>query len=208
MRENTLAAFRNAIEQGATALESDVWLTFDFQPVLVHDHMLRNGLRRKAISATLPSELPSWLPALDDVYRELGTEFDLSLDVKTPEAAWPTIKVADRYSAGSRLWLCTSAGHVKEMRPFVTQAHLVVSTSLRGSGRTMLDERIDEAAEAGADAVNLRNPEWSSERVQRCHDRGMLAFAWDVQQRDVLERMRTFGCDGIFSDHLTLLAAA
>ncbi len=34
----------------------------------------------------------------------------------------------------------------------------------------------------------------------------MLAFAWDVQARAALERVRGFGCDGIFSDHLSLLA--
>jgi glycerophosphoryl diester phosphodiesterase len=72
----------------------------------------------------------------------------------------------------------------------------------------MLEERIDEAADAGADALNLRAPEWSAQRVRRCHDRSMLAFAWDVQEPARLESMRTHGCDAIFSDFLTLLVAA
>jgi glycerophosphoryl diester phosphodiesterase len=87
-------------------------------------------------------------------------------------------------------------------------ARLVVSTSLRGPGRTMVDERIDEAADASADAVNLRSPEWSPERVRRCHARSMLAFAWDVQDPARLESVRAQGCDAIFSDFLTLIAAA
>lgn len=208
MRENTIAAFTNALGHGARALESDVWLTADRVPVLVHDRLVRKGLRRKAISAMASSELPRWLPTLEEFYAAVGGDFDFSLDVKDPAAATPTIEVASKHSAAARLWLCTTAGNVREWRGSAGEVHLVVSTTLRGSGRTMLEGRIDEAAEVNADAVNLRNPEWSAERVQRCHDLGMLAFAWDVQQSGVLERMRGFGCDGIFSDHLSVLAAA
>ncbi|HEX4015559.1 MAG TPA: glycerophosphodiester phosphodiesterase [Frankiaceae bacterium] len=206
-RENTLAAFSHALARGARALESDVWLTADGVPVLVHDHIVRSGLRRRAISAMRTSELPSWLPTLDALYASAGGDFDFSLDVKDPSAALPTIEVAGRHGAADRLWLCTSAGHVRQWRAASGGAHLVVSTSLR-SGRAMLDERIDEAADAGADALNLRAPEWSADRVRRCHDRSMLAFAWDVQDPGRLEIVRAHGCDGIFSDFLTLIAAA
>ena len=49
-RENTLAAFSHALGQGARALESDVWLTADGVPVLVHDRIVRSGLRRRPIA--------------------------------------------------------------------------------------------------------------------------------------------------------------
>ncbi len=208
MRENTIAAFSNALGHGARALESDVWLTADGVPVLVHDRSVRKGLQRKAIPLMRASELPGWLPSLDELYDKVGIDYEFSLDVKDPAAALPTVEVAARHSAAGRLWLCCSAGNVKTWRASAGGAHLVVSTTLRGPGRTMLEARIDEAADAGADAVNLRAPEWSAERAQHCHERGMLAFAWDVQQKAVLESMRSFGCDGIFSDHLALLAEA
>ncbi|HEX4432393.1 MAG TPA: glycerophosphodiester phosphodiesterase [Frankiaceae bacterium] len=208
VRENTLAAFRNALERGARALESDVWLTLDKVPVLVHDRIVRSGLRRRAISALSSADLPGWLPTLDALYAALGNDFDFSLDVKDPAAALPTVEVAARHGAASRLWLCASTGHVREWRASSGEAHLVVSTSLRNGGRAMLEDRIDEAADAGADALNLRAPEWSTERVRRCHDRSMLAFAWDVQDRARLESIRAQGCDAIYSDFLTLIAAA
>ncbi len=209
-RENTIAAFTHALERGARALESDVWLTSDRVPVLVHDRVVRSGLRRRAIMTMRAAEMPGWLPTLAELYEKLGTDFELSLDVKDPAAALPTIEVASRHGAAGRLWLCTSAAHAKSWRPAAGDARLVVSTTLRAGNqrRTMLEGRIDEAAEAGADALNLRAPEWTAERAQRCHDRSMLAFAWDVQQLEVLRRVRDYGCDGVFSDHLSLLAAA
>jgi glycerophosphoryl diester phosphodiesterase len=212
MRENTLAAFSNALEHGARALESDVWLTVDRVPVLVHDRIVRSGLRRRPISALPAAGLPGWLPTVDALYSEVGGDFDFSLDVKDPEAALPTIEVAARHGAAGRLWLCGSAGQVRDWQAASGGAHLVVSTTLRGGSRTTLDgrldERIDEAADAGADALNLRSPEWSAERVHRCHDRSMLAFAWDVHDPTRLETMRAHGCDAIFSDFLTLIADA
>lgn len=208
VRENSLEAFTRALEGGARALESDVWLTSDGVPVLVHDGVLRTGFRRRPINALTASALPSWLPPLEALYDRTGGDFELSLDVKDPAAGPAVLELAARREVAGRLWLCTSAGQVRAWRSAAGRAHLVVSTSLRGrspDGQPP-ESRIDEAAEAGADAFNLRAPEWSSERIRLCHDRDMLAFAWDVQDPATLAKVRDFGCDGIFSDSLALLA--
>jgi len=39
--ENTMAAFKKALEQGATGIETDVQLTKDGEPVLIHDETLK-----------------------------------------------------------------------------------------------------------------------------------------------------------------------
>ena len=39
--ENTLAAFRRALADGAGALESDAWLSADGEVVLIHDQIGR-----------------------------------------------------------------------------------------------------------------------------------------------------------------------
>jgi glycerophosphoryl diester phosphodiesterase len=210
IRENTLAAFARALEHGGRALESDVWLTADGITVLDHDGVVRSRLRRQPISALPVAALPLWIPTLDELYGRTGGDFELCLDVKDPSAALPVIDIARSHGVADRLWLCGSAGQVRGWRPAAGAARLVVSTTLRPGNqrRGPAEERLDEAAEAGADALNLRAPEWSAERVQRCHDRKMLAFAWDVQQRTALDRMRAYGCDAIFSDFVTLLNAA
>jgi glycerophosphoryl diester phosphodiesterase len=208
VRENSLEAFAQALGKGARALESDVWLTADGIPVLVHDELIRAGFRRRAIRTLAASSLPSWLPPLEELYDRSGGDFDLSLDVKDPAAGPPVMELAIRRAVADRLWLCTSAAQVRSWRAAAGPVHLVVSTTLRGrrpDGQPA-ESRIEEAAEAGADAFNLRAPEWSQDRVRRCHDRQLLAFGWDVQDPSTLARMRDFGCDGIYSDSLALLA--
>jgi glycerophosphoryl diester phosphodiesterase len=210
VRENSLPAFARALEYGARALESDVWLTADGVPVLVHDRLVRSRLWRRAIDASPKAKLPGWIPSLEELYTAIGGDFELSLDVKDPAAAGPVIEVAAGHGVADRLWLCGSAAQIRRWRGAAGPAHLVVSTTLRASAqqRQFAEQRIDEAAEAGAAALNLRAPEWSAERVQRCHDRQLLAFAWDVQQRSTLTTVQAYGCDAIYSDFLTLLAEA
>ena len=210
MRENTLAAFTQRAR--ARCPRAGVGRLADRRRGARPGARPRRAQRPAAPDRSRPcarADLPGWLPTLDALYEAVGGDFDLSLDVKDPAAALPTIEVAARHGAADRLWLCGSAGHVREWRRHAgggTPRRL--HDAARATAEPMLDERIDEAADAGADALNLRAPEWSPERVQRCHERGMLAFAWDVQQPATLERMRDHGCDAIFSDFLTLLAAA
>ena len=48
--ENTLEAFRRALDLGATGLETDAWLTADGAVVLDHDGVAKRGLRRRPIA--------------------------------------------------------------------------------------------------------------------------------------------------------------
>lgn len=207
VRENTLAAFRHALTNGAQALESDVWLTADGVPVLLHDAYYRAGFRRHTIAMLSASALPEWLPSLADLYRSTDIPFDLALDIKDQSAGAAVADVARAHGADARLWMVGTAGQVKAWQKLPGQARTVVSTSLRSRGQDRA-ERIEEAADAGASALNLKAPGWSAKYVERCHERDMLAFAWKVQTRAALATVQGFGCDGVFSDHLTVLAAA
>jgi glycerophosphoryl diester phosphodiesterase len=61
-------------------------------------------------------------------------------------------------------------------------------------------------AEQTVDAVNLRHGRWTRRLVDLVHDAGMLAFAWDVNHRWTKRWVLRVGVDGIFSDHVALLA--
>ena len=100
--ENTLAAFALALEMGASALESDVWLTADGVAVLDHDGVFAVG----RVSELSAKQLPASVPQLADLYRECGQAFELSLDVKDDAAAEEVLRVAEAAGATERLWLC------------------------------------------------------------------------------------------------------
>ena len=80
--DNTIEAFTLARRLGATGIESDVWVTSDGVPVLVHDGIVRRGIRRVPISAVAYRDLPEYIPTLAALYAECGNDFDVSLDMK------------------------------------------------------------------------------------------------------------------------------
>ncbi|MGI9032237.1 MAG: glycerophosphodiester phosphodiesterase [Acidimicrobiales bacterium] len=202
--ENTLDAFRLALRLGATGLESDVWLTADGVAVLDHDGRVRSGLRRRSIAEVPRDALGDGVPALADLYRECGTDFELSVDVKVPEAAEAAVATARQAGeeAVSRLWLCHSSWELlAQWRERWPEVHLVDSTRLRLMRRGP-ERRAAQLAGAGIDAVNLHHHEWSSGLTTLFHRFGRLAFAWDAQHERVLVALMGMGIDAVYSDHV------
>lgn len=207
--ENTLEAFRRALAQGATALESDAWVTADGVVVLDHDGVAP-GLRRRRIADVARASLPGHIPSLDELYEAVGTDFDLSLDLRDPQTALPVIAAAQGAGhALDRLWLCAAddrkaAFAWKAAEPKVR----VVDSSRRHSMKEGTERRAADLAANGIDAVNLHHSDWSVGLVTLFHRFEVLCFAWDCQHQRVLDTVLKMGVDGVFSDHVPLMVAA
>jgi len=197
--ENTLPAFALALALGATGLESDVWLTADRVPVLDHDGLGPGGRRMHECTR---AELPPHVPTLADLYRECGRDFELSLDVKDPDAAPAVIEIVRRAGAESRLWLCHWSWRVvAPWRALSARARLVDSTRLAHM-RTPPLARAERMAALDLDALNLHWSDWSPPLVQTFRAAGRKLLAWDAQDESSLRAMVELGVDGVFSDHV------
>ena len=207
--ENTVEAFRRAMANGAGALESDAWVTADGVVVLDHDGVLP-GLRRRRIADVERSALPAHIPSLADLYAAVGTDIDLSLDLRDPAAAGPVVEAA--LAAGhapERLWLC--ANEDREAAYAWREAHervRVVDSARRHTMKEGTERRAADLAEHGIDAVNLHHTDWSVGLVTLFHRFDVLCFAWDCQHDRVLDTVLRMGVDGVFSDHVPLMQAA
>jgi len=201
--ENTLAAFRRARELGAGGLETDAWLSSDGEVVLVHDDVFRRGLRRIRVGRTRADQLARYgVPRLADLYAELGTDFELSIDVKNRAAAAPILELARTRGATERLWLCSPGlRFLRELRDRGTGAHLVHSTSRRHLPRP-LERHAADLAGAGIAAMNLHHSEWSAGMVTLFHRFEVRAFAWDVQEVRHIRAAIEMGVDAIYCDHV------
>ena len=210
-RENTIEAFTRALELGATGLESDAWLTGDEVVVLDHDGVVGLPLRRRRIRDHARSKLPTHIPALADLYQTLGSSFELSLDVKDPDAFRPILEVAAKAGAAERVWLCDdNLERVTERAEHAETVHMVLSTHLADLERAVpggFGEAVARLATAGVAAVNLHGSEWNSDRVETVHRGGLVAFGWDAQSEYHIARLVKLGVDGIYSDHVGLLMA-
>jgi glycerophosphoryl diester phosphodiesterase len=206
--DNTIEAFRLAQRLGATGLESDVWRTADGVPVLDHDGVVGGRWRRRPISAVRRADLPAHIPALSDLYEQCGSDFELSLDVKDPDAAGPTIAVAREAGAVERLWLChPDWERVASWRGLDDGVKLVDSTRLRRI-KEGPERRAASLAAAGVDALNMHATDWTGGLTTLFHRFDRLAFAWDAQFPRVLAELLGMGMDAVYSDHVDRMMEA
>jgi glycerophosphoryl diester phosphodiesterase len=198
--ENTIAAFRTALDQGASGLETDVWLSADGEVVCAHDPVVARGLRRRRISSATAEELATYgIPRIADVYRELGSAYECSVDVKTPAAALGLIEVARAHDALERLWVCSP--DVALLRSLRDEKRLrLVHSERRTAIRTPLERHAFDLASAGIDAMNLHHTEWSAGLVSLFHRFEVKAFAWDTQEVRHLRAVLAMGIDAVYCD--------
>ncbi len=199
--ENTIEAFQFALERGSSGLESDVWLTADGVPVLIHDGTL-GRVRKRRIAELRRDELPAHVPTLASLLEACGSDYQLSLDLKDERAGLAVFATIESIAPNllARTWLChPDLDVLTALRPVSRELRLVHSTRLQRM--TAGPERHAAAlAEAGIDGVNLRKDEWNGGLVALFHRFERTAFSWDVQFEHELRPILRMGIDAVYSD--------
>jgi glycerophosphoryl diester phosphodiesterase len=198
--ENTIPAFRRALEVGVRGLESDAWLSRDAEAVLVHDASVGPFLRRRKVSALTATELAAFgVPRLADVYAELGTDFEFSIDAKDGAVVDAMLAVAVEAGALERLWVCSPTLGMLASKRAGTAARLVHSQR-REHISTPLERHAYELSNLGIDAMNMHHSDWTAGLVALFHRFDVRAFAWDVQEVRHLRAVLRMRIDGIYCD--------
>lgn len=108
--ENTLAAFEAAVALGANGIETDVRISLDGLPVLIHNRAIASGqpvadLTRREIEQTVGHEVPTLDEALEQFSGILW-----NVEIKTTSALSSVIRVLEKHQAGHRI-VVTSFRH-------------------------------------------------------------------------------------------------
>jgi len=208
--ENTLPAFRRALELGARGLETDAWMSGDGEVVLVHDRVARRGLRRRNVTKSSAGELAELgVPRLADLYAALGSAFELSIDVKDRAAVDPIVDLARAAGddAPGRLWLChASVRFLAGLRERMSDVKLVHSRR-RQHIEAPLERHASDLASFGIDTMNLHYSEWTAGLVALFHRFEVNAFAWDVQEVRHLRSMLHLDVDALYCDRVDRMVA-
>ena len=209
--DNTVEAFVLAAELGATGIETDAWLTADGVVVLAHDGWVRSGLRRRPLATLAAADLPPTVPTLAQLYDAVGSDLEISVDVKDPAAAAGVVSVT-RAAGGDdalrRLWLCSSDWRLAASWRDLSPAVRLVDSTRRRLVKEGVEKRAALLAEAGVDALNLHHSDWNGGLTTLVHRFGVHAFAWDCQFERIVASMLVAGVDAVYSDHVEEMAAA
>jgi glycerophosphoryl diester phosphodiesterase len=213
--ENTLAAFRLALENGADGIELDVMLSADQKLVVIHDDTLdrtSNGIGQvgnTSFDTLRELDAGSWfspkfkgepIPLLDEVFAELGGKFLINVELKnykTPNDPLPELVVAliKRHGLSDGVLLSSFNGRnlprAKFLAPEIRTGLLTLPGLLGLPMRGFLGRRF------GADDLHPHYRDVSARLVHSRHALGQKVNVWTVDAPDDLRRMQSFGVDMI-----------
>lgn len=219
--ENTLAAFRRAVELGAPFIETDLHLSRDARFVVIHDSALQRttngrGLVRDFTLAELRKlDAGSWfdpkftgepIPTLEEVLA-FGREADVGLYL---EVKYETGLGMDYALVGALRDAQESA------RVVVLSFDPAVLQGVRRQDATLMtgllfDERLPDpvalAQSVAARQLVPRKDLVTSELVDRAHRADLQVATWTVNEPAQMRAVIAAGVDGVMTDYPDRLAA-
>lgn len=223
--ENSLRAFRKAVELGADYLEFDVHLTKDGEPVVIHDPTLDRtttgtGPVRERTLAELQvlrlrdrdgAATDEPLPTLDEVVQVAAKghrQMLLEIKVDDRRQRYPgleetVIAVLDRHGmAPSTIVMAFEAEtwrRVRALRPDVRAGALDSGRTLGARGATVA-VAVEEARRAGVAFIGFHQSLVDPEAVTLVRQAGLVLGVWTVNEADPIRRFIECGVGIVITD--------
>lgn len=216
--ENSLDAFRNALEHGATHIESDVHATKDAVAVLFHDKDLKRTFSRPEKILDLPlSDLTGIssgsIPTLEQALGEFPETF-WNLDLKSWQSVQPTVEVIERLKAHDRVLVSSFSD--KRRRAALSALSKPVATS--AGGATVLKAILSNYLLGGlgmnrilhdVDALQIPTSQGfirldTKRFISRIRSLDKEIHFWTVNEVSEMQRLLELGAHGIVTDRADL----
>jgi glycerophosphoryl diester phosphodiesterase len=196
--ENTLRAFRRAVEMGADGVELDVRRTADDRLVVHHDARLADG---RVIRETRRDELPAHVPELDEsltACRGAWVNIEIKNDPGEPDfdptdwVAHRTLALLERRRADAR-WLISS------FRLETVAVCRALSSRVRTAWLVdVLDDvTIERCVRGGHGAVHPSVGGLEAVQLRRAHAAGLVVNTWTCDDPARLRELMAWGVDGV-----------
>jgi glycerophosphoryl diester phosphodiesterase len=222
--ENTMAAFRRAVESGAEFIETDLQLSRDARLVAIHDDLLdRTTNAHGPVSARTLEELRkldagAWfhgggsgsaqkesfagerIPTLDEILA-FGREHDIGLylEMKTPAVSGAEHTLVGSLRASGEIVRTTilsfDADLLAQVRGFEP---LIVTGFLCDETRSDVVRR---AVEAGARQLLPRADRVTAELVESAHHSDLKVVTWTVNAPEQVKTLVAAGVGGLITDY-------
>jgi glycerophosphoryl diester phosphodiesterase len=224
--ENTLPAFRRALERGATAIETDCHVTKDGHVVLSHDPIVAraDGPAYRIAESTL-QEVQTWnvahghpgsftIPTLEEALEHLpGVPFNV--DCKPPDrrAAAALVRVVRAMRAAERVLVASF--RTRTLR-YVRHLGYEGKTSLGQSEIVRLlalPYALLRARPIRGNAVQVPTRAFgirlaTRRFVDKCHALGLVVHYWTINDPREARELVDLGADGVMTDDPRLIAPA
>lgn len=210
--ENTLAAFKRALELGVDAIELDVFVLRTGELVVIHDIMVNRTTNGEGYVVDFSFEDIRQLdagngekiPTLNEAIELINRQVPMIIELKAVGTGEPVAKLLNEYLA---------KGWQKEDFEVISFNHHEIASFRKSCpgiriGASLAGIPIDYCAfakEMGVESVMLCVEFLTPEFVKDAHDNGLTVngFTWEPFTADIkseIERLQALGLDGWASD--------
>ncbi|MCM3554069.1 glycerophosphodiester phosphodiesterase [Janibacter melonis] len=221
-RENTAAAFEEAVAMGYRYLETDVHATSDGRLVAFHDAVLDRVTDGVGSLAELPwsrvsrARTPAGdaVPLMDELLERFPmTRFNI--DVKAPGAVAPLAEVVRRHGAIDRVCVGSFSDERLRAARRLLGPRLATSAGPAGvAGMRLLPGVLSRLLHSPAQALQIPVQHLLGRRpitlvtpalLRAAHATGKHVHVWTIDDADEMHRLLDLGVDGIVSDRIEVL---
>ena len=223
--ENTLLAFRKAIEMGVDMIETDVRLSRDFQAIIIHDpkfNRTTNGQGR--ISSKNLSEIRTFrtkernqpIPTLEEVFPLIRGNTKLIVELKGFMPAWKVAALIKKHNMQNKV--IVSSGSVMGLRIVKNEIpniqigfsfyvsdnpkrDPIVTLLLKMSFKITHLLVIKLAEFTNARYINLFYGFSTRKFIRKLKSKGYVVTAWNVNTSPLMKKLIKNGIDGIYTNY-------
>jgi glycerophosphoryl diester phosphodiesterase len=202
--ENSMSAFRHALDSGLHGFEFDVRMTADGRLVCVHDAMIGeysvadcpyHELYKGYLKSSRDHGEP--IPCLQDALREFGSSAFLDIEIKVAGLERPVLKLLEQFRPRSFVvssFLAEVVLDIAELDPQIPLGFI-------------FDDVIGLRAYPNLPVRYLmpRHDLLSHELVAAFHGDGYKVLTWTVNRPSEMKRLAEWDVDGLISDDPALL---
>lgn len=211
--ENTIASIEKALELGVDAIEIDVHKCASGELVVFHDFTLdrmTNGsgeVAKRSLKQLKELKVNDQyeIPTLEEVLKTIDKKCILNIELKGRDTALATCKIVEDFIK-TKHWnleyfLISSFQHqeLEDVYRFSKQLRLGVLT------KANMLEAIEFANIINAFAIHPNVALVTKDNVSLAQNKGYKVLTWTVNDQPTIERMKTYGVDGIISDNPDLI---
>ncbi|MFC4682759.1 glycerophosphodiester phosphodiesterase [Exiguobacterium sp. s149] len=210
--ENTMTAFRAALEAQSDGIEADVHMTKDGKLVLIHDETINrttDGRGRVAdmtlselrgYNAGVTSAIQEQIPTLDELIDLCrGTSMVLNLEVKTDIERYPGIEQLlidtirnQRLPVGQVMFSSFNHSTLQRLNQLAPEIECAVLLA------QPLYDLVAYCKKVGATAVHPNVLTMTDEEILHLQDEGLSVRPYTVKTVHDLERFSQLGVDAVF----------
>lgn len=208
--ENTLISFEKAIQMGADGIELDVHLSLDGHLIVIHDETIDRTTNGKGIVNQLTlKELKSFrindeheMPTLEEVLDLINQRCFVNIELKNQVAVQKVVQLIEQYVLDknwnhAHFLVSSFDWNALQQVRFLNENILIGVLT-----ETDLDLAISFARFMKAEALHPDFQLLTNEYTTKIQEKGIQVFPWTVNEREDIQRMKSFKVNGIITDFL------